>query len=87
MSKYLTGAFVFILLLSTSLSFTSCKDEDEVAQTSEQQVMSIEAYVSGRVMGNGIPLADATVALGEVSETTDSEVFYTLAMENAGDII
>ena len=36
MNKYLTGAFAFALLLSTSLSFTSCKDEDEVTQTPEQ---------------------------------------------------
>lgn len=86
MSKYLTGAFVFALMLGTSLSFTSCKDEDEITQTPEQVVTSIEAYVSGRVMENGKPLADATVAAGEVSVTTDSEGFYTLAMGNVGNI-
>lgn len=86
MSKYLTGAFVFALLLSTSLSFTSCKDEDEVAQTPEQVETSIDAYVSGQVMENGKPLADVAVVSGEVSVTTDSEGFYTLAVENVGNI-
>lgn len=86
MSKYLTGAFVFALLLSTSLSFTSCKDEDEVAQTPEQVETSIDAYVSGQVMEDGKPLADVTVVSGEVSVTTDSEGFYTLAVGNVGNI-
>lgn len=75
MSKYLTGAFAFALLLSTSLSFTSCKDEDEVTQTPEQVETSIDAYVSGQVMEEGKPLADVTVISGEVSVTTDSEGF------------
>lgn len=86
MSKYLTGAFAFALLLSTSLSFTSCKDEDEVTQTPEQVETSIDAYVSGQVMENGKPLADVAVVSGEVSVTTDSEGFYTLAVENVGNI-
>lgn len=86
MSKYLTGAFAFALLLSTSLSFTSCKDEDEVTQTPEQVETSIDAYVSGQVMEDGKPLADVTVISGEVSVTTDSEGFYTLAVGNVGNI-
>lgn len=86
MNKYLTGAFAFALLLSTSLSFTSCKDEDEVTQTPEQVETKIEAYVSGRVMEMGKPLADVTVAAGEVTSTTDSEGNYTLAVGSAGDV-
>lgn len=86
MNKYLTGAFAFALLLSTSLSFTSCKDEDEVTQTPEQVETKIEAYVSGRVMEMGKPLADVTVAAGEITSTTDSEGNYTLAIGSAGDV-
>lgn len=86
MNKYLTGAFAFALLLSTSLSFTSCKDEDEVTQTPEQVETKIEAYVSGRVMEMGKPLADVTVAAGEITSTTDSEGNYTLAVGSAGDV-
>lgn len=86
MNKYLTGAFAFALLLSTSFSFTSCKDEDEVTQTPEQVETKIEAYVSGRVMEMGKPLADATVTAGEVASTTDSEGNYTLAIGSAGDV-
>lgn len=86
MNKYLTGAFAFALLLSTSLSFTSCKDEDEVTQTPEQVETKIEAYVSGRVMEMGKPLADVTVVAGEVTSTTDSEGNYTLAVGSAGDV-
>ncbi len=86
MNKYLTGAFAFALLLSTSFSFTSCKDEDEVTQTPEQVETKIEAYVSGRVMEMGKPLADATVVAGEVSSTTDSEGNYTLAVGSAGNV-
>lgn len=86
MNKYLTGAFAFALLLSTSFSFTSCKDEDEVTQTPEQVETKIEAYVSGRVMEMGKPLADVTVAAGEVTSTTDSEGNYTLAVGSAGDV-
>lgn len=86
MNKYLTGAFAFALLLSTSLSFTSCKDEDEVTQTPEQVETKIEAYVSGRVMEMGKPLADVTVVAGEVTSTTDSEGNYTLAVGSAGDM-
>lgn len=86
MNKYLTGAFAFALLLSTGLSFTSCKDEDEVTQTPEQVETKIEAYVSGRVMEMGKPLADVTVVAGEVTSTTDSEGNYTLAVGSAGDV-
>lgn len=86
MNKYLTGAFAFALLLSTGLSFTSCKDEDEVTQTPEQVETKIEAYVSGRVMEMGKPLADVTVAAGEITSTTDSEGNYTLAIGSAGDV-
>lgn len=86
MNKYLTGAFAFALLLSTGLSFTSCKDEDEVTQTPEQVETKIEAYVSGRVMEMGKPLADVTVAAGEITSTTDSEGNYTLAVGSAGDV-
>lgn len=86
MNKYLTGAFAFALLLSTSFSFTSCKDEDEVTQTPEQVETKIEAYVSGRVMEMGKPLADVTVVAGEVTSTTDSEGNYTLAVGSAGDV-
>lgn len=86
MNKYLTGAFAFALLLSTGLSFTSCKDEDEVTQTPEQVETKIEAYVSGRVMEMGKPLADVTVVAGEVTSTTDSEGNYTLAVGSAGDM-
>lgn len=76
MNKYLTGAFAFALLLSTSVSLSSCKDEDEVTQTPEQVETKIEAYVSGRVMEMGKPLADVTVASGDVTATTDSEGNY-----------
>lgn len=86
MNKYLTGAFAFALLLSTSLSFTSCEDEDEVTQTPEQVETKIEAYVSGRVMEMGKPLADVTVAAGEITSTTDSEGNYTLAIGSAGGV-
>lgn len=86
MNKYLTGAFAFALLLSTSFSFTSCKDEDEVTQIPEQVETKIEAYVSGRVMEMGKPLADVTVAAGEITSTTDSEGNYTLAIGSAGDV-
>ena len=86
MNKYLTGAFAFALLLSTSFSFTSCKDEDEVTQTPEQVETKIEAYVSGRVMEMGKPLADVTVAAGKITSTTDSEGNYTLAIGSAGDV-
>lgn len=86
MNKYLTGAFAFALLLCTSFSFTSCKDEDEVTQIPEQVETKIEAYVSGRVMEMGKPLADVTVAAGEITSTTDSEGNYTLAIGSAGDV-
>ena len=86
MNKYLTGAFAFALLLSTSVSLSSCKDEDEVTQTPEQVETKIEAYVSGRVMEMGKPLADVTVASGDVTATTDSEGNYTLAIGNAGTV-
>lgn len=86
MNKYLTGALTFALLFSTSFSFTSCKDEDEVTQTPEKVETRIEAYVSGRVMEMGKPLADVTVASGEVTTTTDSEGFYTLAIGKAGNV-
>lgn len=87
MNKYLLCA-VFFTVIGTSLSLTSCKDEDEVMKTPEQVETTVGAYVSGIVREGDNPLSGVTVSspASEDQVITEEDGTYTLPINKVGTI-